>query len=181
MGSNQLRRAKKPKSAQRKNPTDTRHMKSCWPRPRECVPAGGALPFDVSPGAPTGARRCRRSNPRLEQRLPRCVLHISEKRPHAPSLKRYGLVQLVFCLSSRSRSVSFHRPPSMQMTRYSLRLGSHVQHLVASVAYKRRFRCYWSFTLSSYSIVPPEGRRELWLFQLPFRAAAAGRLPVCLG
>ena len=52
----------------------------------------------------------------------------------------------------------------MQMTRYSLRLGSHVQHLVASVAYKRRFRCYWSFTLSSYSIVPPEGRRELWLF-----------------
>ena len=43
LGSNQLLRAKKPKSAQRKNPTDTRYMKSTWPRPRACVPAKGAL------------------------------------------------------------------------------------------------------------------------------------------
>ena len=28
---------------QRKNPTDTRYMKSSWPPPRACVPAGGAL------------------------------------------------------------------------------------------------------------------------------------------
>ena len=43
LGSNQLLRAKKPKSAQRENPTDTRYMKSSWPPPRACVPAGGAL------------------------------------------------------------------------------------------------------------------------------------------
>ena len=43
LGSNQLLRAKKPKSAQRKNPTDTRYMKSSWQRPTACVPAGGAL------------------------------------------------------------------------------------------------------------------------------------------
>ena len=42
LGSSQLLRAKKPKSAQRKNPTDTRYMKSSWPRPRACVPAKGA-------------------------------------------------------------------------------------------------------------------------------------------
>ena len=43
LGSSQLLRAKKPKSVQRENPTDTRHMKSSWPRPRACVPAKGAL------------------------------------------------------------------------------------------------------------------------------------------
>ena len=42
LGSSQLLRAKKPKSVQRKNPTDTRYMKSSWPRPRACVPAKGA-------------------------------------------------------------------------------------------------------------------------------------------
>ena len=43
LGSSQLLRAKQPKSAQRKNPTDTRYMKSSWQRPTACVPAGGAL------------------------------------------------------------------------------------------------------------------------------------------